>query len=305
MDQRIFTAYRQKINLKLIALVVLSSVTCGCAQFVSSKDPLLESLSGKGPVQITPENPFVAPVQYLTREMQKSKDLSGFIELKGYPKFIEISSSTFGAVSMKFLYGSGERYELELSSASESSASWIINGPFQGFPSPIITTVQEKFSAKPLTEPIKEKIPVLKTTATATRAPTTNPTIAPTSTPTPAMPVVTFTPAVEPALSPSNEFTSPSKISTPSEEAEITPRGDLVHYVTMQGETLSILARWYTKDRENAGKLSRLNRLKNPNVLTIGDTIVIPSYMVKNKQRLSEQSLQELVAATAEIVKKK
>jgi hypothetical protein len=74
-------------------------------------------------------------------------------------------------------------------------------------------------------------------------------------------------------------------------KAELTPKGDLVHYVTLQGETLSNIARWYTFDRENAKRLARINELKNPDQLSLGDIVIIPSYLVKNQRRLTESGL--------------
>lgn len=76
--------------------------------------------------------------------------------------------------------------------------------------------------------------------------------------------------------------------------AEITPRGDLVHYVSFPGETLGVIARWYTFDRDNALKLARINGLSERPV-SIGDSIVIPTYLLRNKGRLTEQALQALL----------
>jgi hypothetical protein len=73
--------------------------------------------------------------------------------------------------------------------------------------------------------------------------------------------------------------------------AELSPKGDLVHYVTYPGETLYMIARWYTYDRENGPRLARINRLNNADRLALGDEIVVPAYMLKNKNRLSEEAL--------------
>jgi hypothetical protein len=76
--------------------------------------------------------------------------------------------------------------------------------------------------------------------------------------------------------------------------AEMTPKGDVVHHVTYPGETLSMLARWYTHDRANAGRIARINSITQPDKLNIGDMIVIPSYLVKTKNRLTEEGVQSL-----------
>jgi len=55
-----------------------------------------------------------------------------------------------------------------------------------------------------------------------------------------------------------------------------------------------MISRWYTLDARNLGRISRINNLKNPSQLEIGDTIVIPSYLVKNKNRLNEATVKTL-----------
>jgi hypothetical protein len=49
-----------------------------------------------------------------------------------------------------------------------------------------------------------------------------------------------------------------------------------------------MLARWYTFDKTNTARLARMNKLSQSQALTIGDSIIIPSYLVKNKVRLDE-----------------
>jgi len=83
--------------------------------------------------------------------------------------------------------------------------------------------------------------------------------------------------------------------SAKGKPAETTPKGDIVHYVTYPGETLSMISRWYTDERENAGRIARINKLARPDKLELGDTVVIPSYLVKNKNRLTESAVKSLV----------
>jgi len=67
------------------------------------------------------------------------------------------------------------------------------------------------------------------------------------------------------------------------EDAELTPKGDLVHYVISPNETIDQIAGWYTDNPANGEKLLRLNSLQK---LEIGDVVVIPNYMVKKKSRM-------------------
>ena len=81
-------------------------------------------------------------------------------------------------------------------------------------------------------------------------------------------------------------FKSPPPIqgnTSANQDAELTPRGDLVHYVISPNETIDQIAGWYTDNPANGEKLLRLNSLQK---LEIGDVIVIPNYMVKKKSRM-------------------
>lgn len=76
--------------------------------------------------------------------------------------------------------------------------------------------------------------------------------------------------------------------------AEQTPNGDLVHYVTFPGETLRLITEWYTLDRANEGRIARINQVKDPNALNVGDVVVVPSYLVRFKNRLPEAAVKQL-----------
>jgi hypothetical protein len=61
-----------------------------------------------------------------------------------------------------------------------------------------------------------------------------------------------------------------------------------------------MIARWYTGDRANVGRLARMNRMNRPDHLEIGDVIIIPSYLIRNRKRLTEKAVRELEVIAAE-----
>ena len=67
-----------------------------------------------------------------------------------------------------------------------------------------------------------------------------------------------------------------------------------MHYVTFPEEDLALVARWYTYDAWNAGKIARVSGISQKQPLSVGDTLVIPSYLLKNKSRLSQEGLSAL-----------
>lgn len=270
-------------------------VFIGCTPLLGGGSAVTSSLKNRGPISIDPQNPYLAANQFLREQTESSKELAGFLNLKGYPSSLELKESAFSPLELIFYYATAEeRYDL-----TKSDNSWLITGPFREkdatLPPPPLETA-------PVSSPLKKgtpvPVPTFKSPSGFSSPEPSHPSEAiPTPTAVPPEPVKPVkvksaleTSRPEPALSAAAEEEEPL--------AEISPRGDLVHYVTMQGETLSIIARWYTNDRSNAGKLGRLNRLKSSNDLAIGDTIVIPSYMIKNKVRLTEESLAK-VQATA------
>lgn len=253
---------------KVICYLCIAVLFWGCVA-VTDTTPLLTSLADKGTVILDPSNPYLAASRLIKEEKEQSSVIQGFFSVRGEPSALEVTSKKAQPQLILKLYYSDlfERYELE-----KTTADWVISGPFPD-----------------------QSVPRNLATPKAVNTPIPTPSFAPTAhiRPTPYLPL-TSKAAIKPTIE--VEETS-TVVPTPSPEeniAEITPRGDLVHYVTFPGETISIIARWYTNDRDNAPKIARLNQLKNANVLQIGDTIVIPSYMIKNKKRISEESLKEI-----------
>ena len=300
----------QKINLsKLVVIGALSFSLFGCIMYSEPRDSVLNKLVDRGPILIAPSNPYLAANQFLTKQMAESVELTGFFKLKGYPEAFELKDTIMGPLIMTLYYAlNQERYALE-----KNGRTWIISGPFAMDNSEIAKLNIPGLSPRQLSvqPPIgvhqsSTPLPAIKKNAPEKEknsVPEKNPKLKVPSTPTSIVEPSETPTAVEGFTSPETdtapvEVTSAlSKDSASSSPAELSPRGDLVHYVTMPGETLSAIARWYTQDRENAAKIGRLNRLKNTDVLQIGDTIVIPSYMVVNKSRLTEEDLKALLSA--------
>lgn len=231
---------------------------------------LRSALIGKGIIKIDPSNPYLAAGQLLNSEKQVSESLTGFLSIRGEPSAVEVEKDKSSKLILKLYYTDlFERYEL---AATEND--WVIAGPF---PDQSVPRTINETPATPSPKPANTPTYAVKYWGTT---PTAIPTVLTTTT---SEPTVAVIPAAESELTPTSQNL-----------AEISPRGDVVHYVTLPGETISIISRWYTGERENASKIARLNRMKNADTLQIGDSIVIPSYMVKNKNRLNESALVEI-----------
>ena len=74
------------------------------------------------------------------------------------------------------------------------------------------------------------------------------------------------------------------------------PRAGYLHTVRWQGETLCLLARWYTGSWKNWRTLADSNSAINPDRLVIGDTVVIPEGLLKNRKPLPRNLVLSLAA---------
>jgi hypothetical protein len=64
-----------------------------------------------------------------------------------------------------------------------------------------------------------------------------------------------------------------------------------VHKVRWPGETLSVIAKWYTGDFDNWKALTKANPKLNPNRMFIGTKILIPEDLVKNREPMPQEFL--------------
>jgi hypothetical protein len=278
-------------------------------------------------VPLSPQNPFLAANLLLARESERSTELAGFIRYRGAPPALELLQENFGNLTMQFYYPKkNESYALE-----NVMGTWVIRGPL-----PIETEklrdvmfATRDIEGEPLLLPPREPEPrsdgPTEAVAVASeRLPSASELDPPRREITPGEQIPlgsqgfrssTANPP-RPRLS-DNAREGDSNTSLPGREtsaeqeriiqtiiaatsrqlAEASPEGDIVHYVTFEGESLSLIARWYTYERTNVDRLARINNLTSPDRLQVGDTIIIPKYLAKNKVRLTEEGLKKLRAA--------
>ena len=269
-------------------LLILSILTLTSCSFLSGpRSELIRRLDGRGPVLVSDENPFIAANLLLTREMESHPEMKGFFDKRGMPAAIEVLTEYFSPTIVLAYYPAKRQvYTFE-----QGEESWIISGP------------------SPLTKEKLDRVTAISAGASGPfpRGTAPRPSLGDEAmpkpdvdSPTPLKAPVVLTPNT--AQIPSTGFQSPPRplpsrfemlvkesADTP---AEISPRGDLVHYVTFPGESLLMISRWYTLDAANSGTIARINHLKNASSLALGDTVVIPNYLLKNKNRLSEKAVE-------------
>jgi hypothetical protein len=73
-------------------------------------------------------------------------------------------------------------------------------------------------------------------------------------------------------------------------------RAAYLHTVRWQGETLCIIAQWYTGSWKNWRTLADSNSAIRPDRLSIGDKVVIPEDLLKNRKPLPRDLVLSLAA---------
>ena len=267
-------------------LLLALALSVGCSQLPSPNRSLADRVKNRGPLALSDENPYLASNLFLAREMDRSTEISGFIRKHGAPAAIAVDGEYFEPVKLRLLYPeSRTSYTVE-----DVGDAHIITGP-----TPLSAEESRELAQSPRD---MQGAPVL--TSKGESAPPPAATLPEEETESAAPPegVARRLEKAKHRLSDATERQTEVAPSLPTDgpEAEISPKGDLVHYVTYPGETLSMIARWYTGDRANAGRIARINGLQNPDHLSIGDTVVVPKYLLSTTKRLTPRAIEALTA---------
>jgi hypothetical protein len=83
----------------------------------------------------------------------------------------------------------------------------------------------------------------------------------------------------------------PHRIQAGGPTVEVTEAPRCVHEVQWPGENLSLIAKWYTGSSNNWGALAKFNPKLNPNLIHIGDKIVIPQSLLQREEPMPRSFL--------------
>jgi hypothetical protein len=319
------TVYAMVGSLIRIGSVFLAgAILTGCSTHVPTETILTKRLADRGPVPLSADNPFIASNLLLNKEMERSPELKGFIDHRGQPATLEVERALIGPLKLKLFYAdNGDRFELE-----RVDDTWIISGPINqvtppgtaptvadskvatarpsDIPPPPVAAVAAALENR--SEPLKG-IPESPTVVLASRIDrdslsTDALTTAPVAGPSEVRAALRSTPFESPASAPPTlqrelPESRPEMLTrlierSAGHSAELSPRGDVVHYVTEPHESFALLAEWYTDSPLNAPRIARMNGRQPTNKLEAGDSVVIPSYLVTNKNRLTAEAVKAL-----------
>ena len=110
----------------VLFLLIGSGFLVACSSSVVRNNSLMARLKNRGPVALSPNNPYLAPNLLLAKEMERSPDLKGFIEHSGQPNALQIDDGMLTSATMRLYYtGKNQYFVLE-----DLNGTWIINGPY-------------------------------------------------------------------------------------------------------------------------------------------------------------------------------
>lgn len=281
---------------------------CGVGCCPTGHSTYLQQLKNEGPLLLSTANPYVAPNLFLAQERKSNPVIAGFMKIAGTPEAIEIKKGFLGSTELFFYYlKSKESYSFK-----EADGNWLITGP-----TPVPPYVLVKFldNRDTPTKPLLLDEPPLDTENKKEQEKKQDDKLLPHLHEVPK--------AVEKVieLKSENEDTAPTEelsaadrfaemeqtdqaVEEASEELEEqtaseSNSGDIVHVVKYPGETLRMLASWYTDRPDNAGRIARINSIRNPNLLMIGQKIRIPRYLLKTSKVMTEEDIKKYVNSTS------
>lgn len=239
---------------------------------------LRSELAGRGPMPLNAVNPFVSSNQFLAREMKQSATLRGFLKYNGTPDLLEVRRDFFKPFRVYFFYlPEDEAYLLE-----ERGDDWIIRGP-EEIPKKMLPDLKQYVSAGRQAPIVIEEQGQEVTAAdydslrdsSAENPPRAN--------------------LKADTLFEDSEAASGQQ--APEAELEQTASGDVLHTVHYPGETLRMISRWYTGSVSTLERIARINGIKNPDILYMGQQIRLPRYLLKTRRPLPQSEVERYLDA--------
>lgn len=103
-------------------------------------------------------------------------------------------------------------------------------------------------------------------------------------------------PDMPPPSKPAPQVEAPSPPPSVKPTPKVEPTAEnFVHEVKWPGESLSIIAGWYTGDIQNWKTLSPFNPHVKPDLIRMGDRIVIPRTMMKTQEPMPKEYVETFV----------
>lgn len=317
---------------KSSSIVLISILLVACSS--AGPNYLRKDLANQGPMVLSHDNPYIAPNLLLSNEINASPLMGGFVKHRGVPDAVEVTKKWMKPFRIYFFYlGHREAYLFQ-----DGEEEWLIRGPEKipdeimikfgnvraGIRKPALMekTVEEAtpLGSSTVLRPRESTGPNGRShqTATLTPPPSTGwqgnretpqgreATPSHSAYPSPGQPLEGAPP---PGIN--QEQKSPDRTLPPATRSAGTTAaqntvvesasGDIIHRVVYPGETLRIIASWFTDSPENADRIARINGIDDPNLLRMHQEIRIPRYLLKRSEPLPEAEVKRYLESVSNV----
>jgi hypothetical protein len=260
-----------------LVIVFILGMLQGCTTQVPIKGGLYQRLSNRGPVLLSTENPFLPANRLLSEELNNSAELRDFIAQRGSPTAIEVTQSLLSRTELSLIYPA----ENEVYRLAQRRSGWSV-----GEPEALSADALEKIESELALGGVSLGDPREAQKYVAAILPSTD------------LDEDTTRASLAHSDIGENEKINPSKLprnhhNTGTRQAKvlILKNGGLVHSVTFPGESLSVIAAWYTGATSNTALIAKANKISTNKVVKIGQSVTIPPKLLKNRKPLSQAFL--------------
>jgi hypothetical protein len=270
-------------------------------------------LANQGPLLLSRDNPFLAQNLYVALERDNSPLIAKFIKHRGEPDAVEVRTRWMRSDRVYFFYlDKREAYVFE-----RRDVSWVVRGP-ERIPRDIFDKHFSKSDASRGPKLARKSEPSAESDAALAvdeyiNDPSEPKFIDRAREPLPPAAYEETPPERAPFLRESAQRREPDpKLprTIPQSSNELlgmrrgtTPQaasGDLLHTVSYPGETLRMIAAWFTGSPDNAARIARINGIENPDLLFMGQQVRIPRYLVKTLEPLPEEEVEQYLQRMSE-----
>jgi hypothetical protein len=255
--------------MRIALILLLSTLLSGCVLAGRNGDNLRDNLANRGPVSLSKSNPYIASNILLTNELASSSILKGFLKVRGNPDAIEVKKVLLRPYTLYFFY----LKEKEVYILEEATGDWIIRGP-QIIPSGVMEVLQRIVVEVTANQEAQPKSSVELDTSN----------------------IIPEQPSEIPEEGSAVFLPPPAPTAPKSEQIQVSEGEDIVHTIQFRGETLRLIAEWYTGNAESAARIARINGLADANSLAMGQTLRIPRYLAKNDKPLTQDKVREYLS---------
>ena len=260
-------------TLSIACVISLTPVLAGCSGSGGSASGLYDRLNNRGPVLLSSDNPYLPANRLLSQELEKSAEMRDFVAKRGSPAAIAVKNGILERTELSLFYPS----ESEVYTLVRKPSGWVVGAP-QPLSDESLARLEEELAVGRFTTfhgagfPHKGSGEGRGSEEHSARARLD-------------------------ARWPSWPQHSPDKGRGDGRQVavvKIARNGTLTHTVTFPGESLSVVAVWYTGAASNLYAIARANGIAPEKYLKLGEQVIIPARIVRNKKPLTSATVQRL-----------